>query len=222
MSGVHACEIPPTLLRHIKQLPEEYPVALLLRHSIREEFGAGDIGNDIPITETGKCIAYELGRVLGGRLRALHSSPLLRCVQTAEALRDGAGVDTEISRNRLLGDPGVFVVDAALAWGNWQALGNDGVMKHLASENRSLPGMADPEEASKKLVHHMLSSTGGAPGLHVFVTHDVILAPTAARLLKQSCLDSLIPGFLEGGLFWRSEAGVHILYKDSHSCLAQQ
>lgn len=156
MSEEHACEIPQTLLRNINQLPDEYPVALLLRHSIREEFGAGNIGNNTPITDYGKNIAFELGRFLGRRLRSLHSSPLLRCVQTAQALREGVGCHLDISEHRFLGDPGIFVVDGVLAWSNWDALGNEGVMQHLASENYALPGMADPERAAQELLRYML------------------------------------------------------------------
>lgn len=214
MSEVHACEIPPTLLRNIKQLPEEYPVALLLRHSIREEFGVGDIGNDIPITEDGKNIAFELGRFLGGRLRSLHSSPLLRCIQTAQAMREGGGYHLDISEHRFLGDPGVFVLDGALAWSNWEAIGNEGVMRHLASESYALPGMADPERAAQELLRYMLLVMNGSPGVHVFVTHDTILGPVVARFLRQTHEVSKGPLFLEGALFWRSYVGVNVAYRD--------
>lgn len=222
MSSLGNIEIPPTLLRNIERAPIEYPVALLLRHSIREEFVAGDIGNNIPITEDGKKIAIEFGRFLGERLKTLHSSPLLRCVQTAEALREGAGVEADISGNRVLGDPGVFVVNAALAWSNWESLGNEGVMRHLAAEDYALPGMANPEEASQKLVRYMLSSMNGVPGLHVFVTHDVILAPTAARFLRQRYEASEGPAFLEGALFWEGQLGMHISYRECDHCAAYQ
>ncbi len=214
MSEMHACEIPTTLLRNIKRVPEEYPVALLLRHSIREDFGTGDIGNNTPITDDGKAIAFELGRFLGERLRSLHSSPLLRCVQTAQALREGAGYYLDISEHRFLGDPGIFVLDGALAWSNWEAMGNEGVMRHLASENYALPGMADPETASQELVRNMLSLMDRSPGVHVFVTHDTILGPVAARFLRQADKAPKGPLFLEGALFWSSHVGVNIAYRD--------
>lgn len=214
MNGIGTVEIPPTLLRNIERIPAEYPVALLLRHSIREEFAAGDIGNNIPITVDGKNLAFELGRFLGERLRTLHSSPLLRCVQTAEALREGAGVDADISGNRLLGDPGIFVVNAALAWSNWEALGNEGVMRHLAAEDYALPGMADPDAAAQELVRYMLSVMDGAPGVHVFVTHDTILGPVVARLFSQNYEVCKGPLFLEGALFWGSHVDVNIAYRD--------
>ena len=214
MNGIGTVEIPPTLLRNIERIHSEYPVALLLRHAIREEFAAGDMGNNIPITEDGKNLAFELGRFLGERLRALHSSPLLRCVQTAEALREGAGVDADISVNRLLGDPGVFVVNAALAWSNWEALGNEGVMRHLAAEDYALPGMADPDVAAQELVRYMLSVMDGVPGVHVFVTHDTILGPVVARFFSQNHEVCKGPLFLEGALFWRSHVDVNIAYRD--------
>lgn len=214
MREVHAGDAVSSLIFNLGRLPDTDSVALLLRHSAREEIPAGEIGNDIPITEIGKDVASSLGRFLGGRLKGLHSSPLLRCVQTAEALRDGAGAYLEISTHRFLGDPGVFVLDGKVAWGNWKNLGNEGVAHHLASTDQALPGMAHPQEAVQMLLEYMLATVRGVPGIHVFVTHDVILAPVVARLL--SCPSDILewPAFLEGALFWLSQTGTHLLYRE--------
>ena len=69
----------------------------------------------------------------------------MRCVQTAEALRAGASVEIPIVVDRLLGDPGVFVVDEKVAWANWEERGHEGVMAHLVSGHEPLPGMAAPD-----------------------------------------------------------------------------
>ena len=125
MTKVHNWEIPTSVLRNLERIPVDLPVVLLLRHSVRDEIPPGETGNEVPITDVGKDIALKLGQKLGARLKSLHSSPLPRCVQTAEALRLGSGVDARIAESRLLGDPGVYVLDGHLAWSNWETLGHE-------------------------------------------------------------------------------------------------
>lgn len=215
MTKVHNWEIPTSLLRNLEQIPVDLPVALLLRHSVRDEIPPGEAGNEVPITDAGKDIALKLGQKLGERLKSLHSSPLPRCVQTAEALRLGSGIDARIAKSRLLGDPGVYVLDDRLAWRNWETLGHEGVMQHLVAKKEALPGMAQPDEAARFLVQSMLSLADGAPGIHVFVTHDILMTATVARLQGVSHEPADWPKFLEGALFWRSKLGVHVVYRDS-------
>ncbi|MEN3112120.1 histidine phosphatase family protein [Uliginosibacterium paludis] len=214
MTKAHAWEIPESLLRNLEQTPVDLPIALLLRHSVRDELPPGEAGNEVPITDAGKDIALKLGQKLGARLRSLHSSPLPRCVQTAEAMRLGSGGDARISESRLLGDPGVYVLDGRLAWSNWETLGHEEVMRHLMAEKQALPGMAQPDEAARVLVQSMLSSAEGDPGIHVFVTHDVLVTATVARLQGVHHASDDWPLFLEGALFWRSELGVYVVYRD--------
>ncbi len=215
MTKIPNWEIPTSVLRNLEQIPVDLPVALLLRHSVRDEIPPGETGNEVPITDAGKDIALKLGQKLGVRLKSLHSSPLPRCVQTAEALRLGSGVDSRITESRLLGDPGVYVLDGHLAWSNWETLGHEEVMRHLVAEKEALPGMAQPDEAARFLVQSMLSSADGAPGIHVFVTHDVLVTATVARLQGVCHEPADWPLFLEGALFWRSKLGVHVVYRDS-------
>jgi broad specificity phosphatase PhoE len=190
------------------------PVALLLRHSVRDDLPPGEAGNHVPITEIGRQLANELGERIGKRLCTLHTSPLIRCVQTAEALAYGAGSDAPIVRDTLLGDPGVFVIDGQRAWINWENLGHEAVMRHLVSSDDALPGMARPDPAARFLVHHMLSVAGNQAGLHLFVTHDSLVTATAARLLKTPLGPDDWPWYLEGVFFWRTNAGVQTAYRN--------
>ncbi len=207
-------QIPPPLLTHLDRIPGNRPVALLLRHSVRDELPPGDAGNALPITDIGWRLARELGGLLGGRLRTLHTSPLLRCVQTAEALREGAGASGAIVTDRLLGDPGVYVIDGRRAWSNWERLGHEGVMRHLVTESEALSGMARPGEAARFLVQHMLTITGEVDGIHVFVTHDSLVTATAARLLGQPLGPGDLPWYLEGAWFFRVDGAVCTAYRD--------
>jgi broad specificity phosphatase PhoE len=207
-------QIPPSVLRLLDRAPTDRAVVVLLRHSVRDHLPAGDAGYALPITEIGRRLAIELGGLIGSRLCTLHASPLLRCVQTAQALAEGSGVGIAIVPNRLLGDPGVFVLDGRSAWANWQQLGHEGVMRHLVSEISALSGMARPDEAARFLVQSMLGEAAGRPGAHVFVTHDSLVTTTAARLLGKPLGLVDWPWYLEGAFFWSAEGGVRVAYRD--------
>ena len=207
-------QIPPSVTRLLEEAPTDRAIVVLLRHSVRDHLPPGDAGYVLPITDIGRRLALELGGLVRGRLRTLHASPLVRCVQTAEALAEGAQAEVAVVPNRLLGDPGAFVLDGRRAWTNWEQLGHEGVMHRLVTEAAALPGMARPDEAARFLVRSMLAAASGEPGVHVFVTHDSLVTATAARLLgKELGLDDW-PWYLEGAFFWMTEDGLHTAYRD--------
>lgn len=219
MNENNSYKMPDSMWNSIEQLSDKYPVALLLRHSARDVIVEGEIGNDVPLTEQGKNMAHQMGQMLVGKLKSLHSSPILRCLQTAECLKDGSGIPLDIATHRFLGDPGVFVLDGKIAWQNWKNLGNAGVIQHLILSNDALPGMEQPEKASSKLLNYLFATISNIRGVHIFVTHDVILAPIASRFLRGEKTSFEEPAFLEGALFWRSETGTYISYKNKSSCI---
>ena len=206
--------IPPSVTRWLAEAPADAPVAVLLRHSVRGALPRGDAGNAVPLTRGGVRLARRLGAVLADRLHTLHTSPLPRCVQTAEALRSGAEVDVPIVSDRLLGDPGVYVVDARRAWSNWEALGHEAVVQSLMTGSEPLPGVADPDPAARRLVRHMLATAGDHPGLHLFITHDFVITVTVARLLGERLGQEDWPRYLEGAFFWRAGGCISTAYRD--------
>lgn len=211
-------QIPPSVLAHLDRIPRDKPVVILLRHSVRDHLPPGEVGNSVPITDVGRRLAFDLGALFRGRLLRLYTSPVLRCMQTAEMLNAGAMTNHTIMVERLLGEPGVYVLDDELAWSNWQRLGHSGVMQHLVTSSEALPGMVHPDEAAWRLVRHMLDIAGDEPGLHVFVSHDLLVAATAARLLRKPFGNHEWPWFLEGAFFWQEGSAVHVVYRE-HECI---
>lgn len=206
--------LPAWLLDTLTQLPQDTPVALLLRHAQREALPEHDTGHMTPITPTGARLAQALGAHLGPRLQALHSSPVLRCRQTAEQIRSGAGQPAiPISCHRFLGDPGIYVENPEHAWQHWQTLGNQGVMTHLANASHALPGMAHPETASLALLDYLLASASHGHGLHLFISHDVLLSACTARLLGVPYPASPWPDYLEGMFCWTNTEGRQLRYR---------
>jgi len=207
--------VPPSMFRWLAEVPDDRPVALLLRHSVRDELPSDDIGYALPLNELGVRLARALGAAMQGRVRTLRSSPVSRCVQTAELIGDAAGVALEVVPDRMLGDPGAYVIDRQLAGRNWLTMGSRGIMEHLAFRDEPLPGTEPPDAGARKLVRHMLAVAVDMPGLHVFVTHDILLAATAARFVGPPQGPEPWPRYLEGAFFWRDASGVKAAYRDA-------
>lgn len=205
--------IPPSTLRLLDDVPTDRPVALLIRHSVRGPLAEGDAGYHVPLTSDGHRLAHDLGARLRGRLRAAHASPLRRTMQTAKGLLKGAGLDTPASPDTLLGDPGVFMLDER-AGPYWRDLGHEGMMTHLVEDRPPLPGCAAADPAARFLVHHMLASAHGVPGIYAFVTHDSLVTATAARLLQVPLGREDWPRYLEAAFFWESDGQVQTAYRD--------
>jgi broad specificity phosphatase PhoE len=212
--------IPPTTLAWLEAVPRERAVAMLIRHSVRADLAPNEVGYTLPITADGHRLARQLGTKLRGRLRAVHASPLLRTVQTGERLAEGAGLADEVSPDRMLGDPGVFVVDDR-ADATWRSLGHEGVMRRLAEGREILPGCADADAAARALARHMLAASKGTPGIHAFVTHDSLITATCARLLGEPLTPADWPEYLEAAFFWEEGDGVHVRYRDRQRTLPE-
>lgn len=212
--------ISSSVLRWLSEIPSDRPIALLLRHAARPDLPENDVGYSLPITDLGARLSAELGTLIRGRLRSLHSSPLTRCLQTAEQIKYGATAKTSIEQSGFLGDPGIYVENPQLAWTNWQSMGNESVMAHMASADHALPGMIHPDKAATTLVRYMLAKAGALNGLHVFVTHDVLLSVTIARFWDRESVSNPWPEYLEGAFFWENDLNKFIAFRENQSTRA--
>jgi hypothetical protein len=201
-------------------VPETGPVVLLLRHAERPPMPPGEHGHSLRLTPQGARSAEILGQWLGSRVAAISTSPVPRCVETAEAIRLGALSSAAIVRDTWLGDPGPFVRDRTLAWSTFRELGIEGVIEALVLGKKGLPGMNDPDVAardlSRHLSHHLRSDRAEEARFHLAITHDIVLAAFVARLSRRRLERSSWPRFLEAAAFWR-EGDQHFLsYRERH------
>lgn len=204
--------IPGTLVDNLATIPADRPVALLLRHSVRDPIPDGESGRELPLTDRGVELAQQLGEKLKRRLASLHTSPVPRCVETAECLRDGAGVDSDIHPDRLLGDPGVFVEDRDLARKTFQKKDYWDIVAGLIA-GEDLPGMRHGPSALRRLTGHMLEKVGRDSGLHVFVTHDMFIASLVFTEFTEGVERELSPWFLDGVFLWEDDE-IGFRYRD--------
>ena len=196
------------------RVPSGVPLALLLRHAERHPLPHQAPGNDVSLTAAGREAARRLGRNLGTHLLKLHTSPVLRCVQTAKALRHGAGADCRVVKDRMLGDPGVFVEQPEQAWRSWLAQGFNGIAQALMTGERVPVGFAEPRKAARRLAAHLFEHLSEEPGVHVFISHDILLAPFVAQALGRVLEDEAWPDFLHGALLWKDGGRRVLAYKE--------
>jgi broad specificity phosphatase PhoE len=127
---------PPPLPQFI---PLDRPVALLLRHAERPPIPPGQTGNSLGLTEYGERTAELFGHALGSRINGIRTSPVQRCIETAEALRMGAAASIQKVSDTMLGDPGAYVHDPVAAWQNWEKWGHEGVIERLVAGQLVVP-----------------------------------------------------------------------------------
>lgn len=205
--------IPDSTLHWIERVPKDRPVAMLIRHSVRNQLPPGEMGVEMPITADGRRLALELGGRISGRLLTVNASPTRRTVETAACLGDASGLGNRPVEDRLLGEPGVYVLDHT-AGESWRTLGHEEVMRRLVEEIDPPPGCAAPAAAARYLVRHMLAVAAGRVGFHAFVTHDSVVTATAARMLGARLTKEHWPKYLESAFFWEANGEVHSAYQE--------
>ena len=105
----------------IAELGSGSRVLLLLRHSERPKIGYEDktFGASLPLTENGKRLCVEFGRMLAGATPSVEfrASPLLRTVKTAELVAEGMGLaGAEVVRDALIGNGSAYVASELEVW----------------------------------------------------------------------------------------------------------
>jgi len=211
-------QLHPALIPSLGQLPQHLPVVLVTRHSIREQPKNGFAGYDVPLTEEGIELAREWGRSLDRPISAFHSSPVGRCLKTAEAMAEGAGIELPIATHPTLVEPGSYVVDLAVAGPYFMKLGPLAfARKHLKNQVR---GVLSPEQGAWQLLQHFESSPAQPGTFSVHVTHDTILASFIYFLRSESEIEEAHwPWMLEGAFLWFEEGRVNWLWRGESGCL---
>lgn len=187
--------IPASTLQALARIPPDQPAAVLIRHSAREKIPNGINGDLVPLTDHGRALARDLGAVLGPRVVRVHSSPVPRCLDTAQQLLTGAAQSLQVVVDQVIAASGEFIEDPEIAYATWTQVGHfptfDAVMR-----GQRLPGYAEPRLAAQRFVQHLIAHLD-QPGLHVFVSHDSPMACLWAHLRERPLEQSEWPLFLE-------------------------
>lgn len=191
----------PELLPSLARLPSDRPVVLFTRHSIREQAHNGFAGYDVPLTPEGVALAGAWGARLGRPLHAVRSSPVGRCVATAQAMLAGAGQALPVLTDRHLVEPGCFVHDIMAVAPTFGRLGPVAFANLHFRE--PVPGVHAPAAGAHRLLTFMRTQLGAPGSLSLLVSHDTILAAFIYTVLGVARIDEQHwPWMMEGAFLW--------------------
>ena len=168
---------------------------LILRHAHRKEHTQGSFGHDLELTEKGRQHSFCLGQLISnGPLIEIHTSPVLRCVQTAEEILKGANQKRQIVTSKILGDPGPFIADCKKAGPLFLERSIEEIA-HALVNGRKLSGMRSLEEGARIFLNHIFQFKHFPC---VMISHDIIICLLECFLLKSKNIKDHMPDFLEG------------------------
>lgn len=163
------------LQENLKHYSDEHRWSLLIRHGERDAIPDGSFGNEVLLNENGKQTAKSFGESLSGRkLNKIFTSPVGRCIQTAEFISKGYGSSVEIIETTALGAPGLHIADEKIAGAYFL---KHGVLKMYDQfmQGVKIPGVPRIEEIRSSLTNFLSESTNDK-GLTLFVSHDMLIA----------------------------------------------
>ena len=151
-------------------------IAILLRHGEREPIPAGSYGNEVLLTQNGIADSVRFGEMLSCfKVGNIYTSPITRCVQTAECIKEGLGTYTpEIICDDMLGNPGFHIVDANTAGKAYLEYGCIGVYERF-SRGEIVDGLASADFLRVYPMQWLKDKTI-EKGVTLFVTHDALIA----------------------------------------------
>lgn len=167
----------------------------MMRHSARFPITDEAVNHLVGLTEEGVRMAEAFGAALAQRFQRgrLLSSPVGRCVDTANAVARGAGWPMQAVVEDKLAYP--FIANL------WERIRRGEMNGHLPVEVRAM-------------LELMLGDPGD-PRLDVLVTHDNVLATMIAFFMGAQVTGPDLPRYLEGMLIWRAEDGIHTLWRSN-------
>ena len=191
-------------LELLRQAPDGAAVALALRHAEREAIPPCGYGNDVPLTRHGITSSRRLGEPLSFRpVAVVRTSPLPRCVQTAENIIAGAGWDAVALPDQRLGAPGPFVVESELAGPLFLDIGPKGVVERQLADARPPDGIRSAAEGVRLLLDLLTPHPETQRRLGLFVTHDAVLAVLVGSLYGLHVGEFAWPDYLDALVLWR-------------------
>jgi len=191
---------------------------ILIRHAERPIIPVNEVGDGILITKKGESDCSQFALHLDGPIVSVRSSPILRCIQSSQIMSRAKGFPIEkIILDKDLGDPGFIIEDGKVAWSHWQKKGHQAVNEYLLSGNEKWSGFKDLTLATNIFKQKIESSLKCSDeGIHLWVTHDTILATFVSRVLADPIPIEKWPDFL-GYLEVKSECDKHFNYTYSQT-----
>ena len=190
-------------------------VKMVVRHAERPLFKGLRAPHDVSITEVGKREAESLGVLLGQydlNIDGCASSPVRRCIQTAELIAMGNKFHGSLETSPSLGGSGLFMDDIEVLGHTLDTCTIEEIIGSQLKGNK-VPGMRDLKAGLKIFMGRVLSDR--SKNFEVFVSHDLFVCPAVHYLTGAAYCAEGNTGFLEG--FFIALAGdTTMILWDSH------
>ena len=201
----------------LADVPRDADVALVLRHAEREPIASGTYGNDVPLTERGTHSAHRLGKALSSRSSsAIITSPLPRCVQTAQAIIKGAGWNAPAVADHRLGDPGPFVAAPELSGPVLLQIGPRAMAQRQLTETEPSPGMRAADQGVELLLNLIRPHLAERGLVSLFITHDLVLAVLVGKLYGLNVGEFKWPDYLDALMVWKTSGELRFRWRALH------
>lgn len=149
-------------------------ISLLLRHSDRDDIPKDSFGHEVLLNEKGIQKALQFGESLAHvKVNKIYSSPIERCVQTAELIVKGINKSVEIIEANALGAPGLHINDENIAGNFFLQHGIDELYKRFM-RGLEIPGMPNAKELNRRMSTFLKEKTV-ENGRTLFITHDMLI-----------------------------------------------
>ncbi len=149
-------------------------ISLLLRHADRDDIPQGSFGNEILLNEKGIQNAISFGENLANKkINRIFTSPVGRCVQTAEYITQGYGKSVEIIETVALGAPGLHISDEKIAGDFFLEYGFD-EMYNRFMQGEKIPGIPSVNVLNHRITTFLIENTT-QNGRTLFITHDMLI-----------------------------------------------
>jgi broad specificity phosphatase PhoE len=159
----------------LKHYSESSKLSLVIRHGDRDKIPNGSFGNEIRLNESGLRKSIKFGESISNlKVNKIFTSPIERCIQTAECISKGYGTNLQIIETSALGAPGLHIKDEKLAGEFLLKYGVDELYKRFINEIET-PGIPSKEEINLNITK-FINEQSAAQGINIFVTHDLLIA----------------------------------------------
>ena len=199
--------LPDSMISSVGLLPADKRLILFTRHSLRERSdGNGFASYQLPLTPKGRVLAKSWGRWLAEHLPySLDvdsiSSPIGRCIDTAQLMQEGAGLRRDIAHQSLLVEPGSLVTEPDIANPIFKEIGVLNFINRFLQGN--LEGTKNAYQGGLDILSLFYQNQPQHGHLMLAVSHDTLLSAFLAVMLDVVEIDwNDWPKMMEGVFLW--------------------
>ena len=199
--------LPDSMVPSVNLLPDCKRLILFTRHSLRERSdGNGFASYQLPLTSKGRVLAKSWGRWLDSNLPySLDvdsiSSPIGRCIDTAQLMQEGAGLQRDIAHQSLLVEPGSLVTDSETVSAVFKEIGVLNFINRFLQG--SIEGTKNAYQGGLDILSLLYQHQPEQNHLMLAVSHDTLLSAFLAVMLDTPEIDwNDWPKMMEGVFLW--------------------